>query len=176
MITQGQASFQARIARINSGKVSCMPQPGVSDGTGSCWVSPRAAGQMRRKTRSAAAHPLAPFWALFLGLLAFVLSQLAGFHLLDLPDPEMTADMHLVLDAVGAMAVLTALSMLFSAPSGTLVIRLAGIALAMCTMHNLVHMQPELFAQVFSARWVEDVRSATAPGSILFRGVSYPLL
>lgn len=176
MITPGQASFQARIARINSGQVSCMPAPGASDGTGGGWISPRSAGRMQRGARrSTATGPLAPLWALVLGVLAFALAQLIGFHLLGLPDPEMTADMRMVLDGVGAMAVMTVLSLLVSAPSATFIPRLSGIALAMCAMHNLVHIEPELFAQAFSPRWVEFVLASTEPGSILFRGVSYPL-
>ncbi|WP_417526081.1 hypothetical protein [Marinovum sp.] len=173
--TQGQASFHARIARINSGQVSCMPQPGVSDGTGTAWVSPAKVARLKGSRAPAArSHPLAMIWAFVLGALAYALSQAAGFHFLGLPDPSMTPDIRMALDGAGAMAVLAVLAVVFSAPTKLLVaVRLLGIAAAMGMMHNLVHLYPEVFEMAFSGKWVNTVRSTTEPMSILFRGESF---
>ena len=176
--TQGQASFQARISRINSGQVSQVPQPGVSDGSGTCWITHKSARRMQKRAAPETGRTASPsgLFGFVLGLLAFVLSQLGGYHLFGLPDSKMTGDIRMLLDGVGAMAVLATVSLVFAAPSKRhMAVRIAGVAVAMATMHNLVHMAPEVFAMAFSAEWVEATRAASEPGSILFRGVSIPL-
>lgn len=172
---QGQAEFQARVARINSGRISHVPQPGVADGSGACWLDHKSAMRMRKPEARVAAPPSC-VCGFFLGLVAYLLAQYGRFHLLGLPDPQMTPDIRMLLNGVGAMAVLAVLSLVFAAPTGKHVaVRLLGIAVAMGTMHNLVHFFPEHFETAFSAEWVQLTQAMTEPGSILFRGVSYPL-
>ncbi|MGY3436626.1 MULTISPECIES: hypothetical protein [unclassified Marinovum] len=178
MVRQGQATFNARVARINAGHVSCMPRPGVSDGSGGGWMAKGEAsriGQRRRVTRGKAT-PLAFVVSLVLGVLSYVLSQYAWFHLMGLPDTSMTSDIRMAVEAVAAVAVLLALSQVFSASSKLLVaVRLVGIALAMVTLHNLVHIYPDIFEMAVSRDWVNTIKSMSEPNSILFRGVSYTL-
>lgn len=177
-VRQGQATFNARVARINAGHVSCMPRPGVSDGTGGGWMAKGEASRIgrRRRAKRGKATPLAVVFSLCLGVLSYVLSQYAGFHLMGMPDTSLSSDTRLAVDAVAAVAALLALSQVFSASSKLLVaVRLVGIAAAMAMMHNLVHLYPDIFELAASRDWVKTIKALSEPNSILFRGVSYTL-
>jgi len=46
----------------------------------------------------------------------------------------------------------------------------AALALTMVMMHNVVHTNPELFATLFTADWVQSVLGETREGTLLLAG------
>lgn len=174
MANQGQAVFHARLQRINAGQFSRVPKPGVADGDVRSWAT--------RKTKVSKSdlddgptgpNPFACFWALATGMLAFGLSQLASFHLAGLPDPTMSADMRMVVDALFSVGMLLSFSLFFDIPGKmAMLFKLIGIFAAMSLMHNLVFLFPDAFVSAFSWEWVRFIQSGSEPVSILFRGES----
>lgn len=177
MANQGQAVFQARLARINSGQFSRVPQPGVSDGKKRTWATKRTAvGNPDLAQGASGSNPVTWFWALVTGIVAFGLSQLASFHFAGLPDPTMSADMRMVVDALFAVGMLLSFSLFFDvAGKAAMLFKLIGIFGSMCLMHNAVHVFPYIFEAAFSWEWVRFIQSGSEPVSILFRGESFTL-
>ncbi|MBU2890746.1 hypothetical protein Q4560_00360 [Celeribacter halophilus] len=87
---------------------------------------------------------------------------------------QATGDMDFVIDVVFAISIAFLLREIVSLSAvkrmGT---QLAGILLAIMTMHNMVHAMPETFSRLFSAQWVEHVTATTEPKTLYFRGHSY---
>lgn len=50
-----------------------------------------------------------------------------------------------------------------------------GVVLGLAGFHNLVHVYPIQFAEMFSPVWVEQVVTTTEANSIIWRGVTYVL-
>ncbi|TNF20335.1 MAG: hypothetical protein EP318_11135 [Rhodobacteraceae bacterium] len=174
MANQGQAVFHARLQRINAGQFSRVPQPGVGDETKRAWATKRTRVSKSDLDETAGGtNPLACLWALVTGILAFGLSQLASFHFAGLPDPTMSADMRMGIDALFAVGMLLSFSLFFDIPGKmAMLFKLVGIFAAMSLMHNFVHLFPDVFRTAFSWEWVRFVQSGSEPVSILFRGES----
>ncbi|WP_417248874.1 hypothetical protein [Celeribacter sp.] len=119
---------------------------------------------------------LSVFLAIALGMLAVFLSQFILFLIAPTPIDSFGADVSLIVDFSFAIAVAfllrEALSLSAVKRMGT---QFAGIALALVTMHNVVHAYPVPFERLFSPEWVAHVQDTTDPHSFYFRGESYPI-
>jgi len=131
-----------------------------------------------------------------LGMLAVFIARFVRFHLIggtlsgDSPDITMLIDAGLA--ALAGLMILAAFGLTarqLSREEGQGVFSLktlgensvkaalvAGIAIMIGTMQNMVHSMPSVFKLVFSEEWTEDVVTYSEPGSIYFRGNYYVVL
>ncbi|MDA7428834.1 hypothetical protein PGB28_10210 [Primorskyibacter aestuariivivens] len=191
MISNGQLAFNQRVARINSGQVCRVPQPGVAENASHGWLSD---AELARTVRSSVGaglkdrlHALSYVWAFLLGVLSILLSRYTVYHLHGLPNevPKQfagmvgdiaMADLIMGVDVAIGGFILVAFALAFNlATREHMFCKFVGLWVATTMMHNLVHMYPEQWTTLFSWEWVDWVRSTTDPNSILFRGMSFKL-
>jgi hypothetical protein len=163
-----QAEFAARLSRIEDKAATRSVTFFVGqDETHVIERSPRRRAASR-KGPSAMALPL----AFTLGCLAYAAGLYARFRLDDsLPALDPQRDMLVSLLAglcivflIGQMDGLDRSRLRFAKVVGVLVSALA--------FHNLVHVYPSTFAEVFSDQWVASVIETTSPASIAWQGRS----
>lgn len=110
--------------------------------------------------------------ALSMGALAAMLARYLKFRIAGAPAGS--ADLDMGLDVIFAIAIAFLLRELVSLSAVRhMGAQLAGILLAVVTMHNMVHRMPETFTRLFSPDWVSHVTETTEPGTLNFRGQSY---
>lgn len=175
MANHGQDVFQQRLARIQAGKFSRVPQPGVAEENVRSWTTKHTkVNDMEDVVRRGG--PIVWLLGFVLGIVAFGLSQLISFHFAGLPDPSMTAEMRMLVDVLFALGALLSFSLLFDLPGRMqMLFKLMGIAVAMVTMHNAVYMAPDLFESAFSWEWVRFIKAVSEPNSILVAGETIKL-
>ncbi len=120
-------------------------------------------------------YPLSFVGAFLIGMVSVFIARFVRFHTTGggLTD-ELGGELFLILDGAMALAIGFALRMAFNIHGKEHVMaKTAGILALGTTMHNLVHMQPELWAAMFSPEWVEEVTYFTDPNTIIFRGYSF---
>ncbi len=109
------------------------------------------------------------------GMLGVFVARFVRFHLTGgtLAGGE-AADLTMLIDGgLAAMASFLVFSLLRFDGKDLKAAQTVGVAIMICTMHNLVHAAPRVFDAVFSPAWTAEVMEATQPKSILFRGVSF---
>lgn len=113
--------------------------------------------------------------AFAMGAMAVMIARFLRFQITGDPS-QITGDMDLALDVLFAIVVAF---LLREAVSLSAVKRMgaqvAGILLAVVTMHNVVHQMPDVFSRLFSSQWVAHVTETTEPGTLYFRGHSYSI-
>lgn len=166
-IAQGRAEFSARVQRIET------------RGGGRCEVFNGEGIVFQKKTP--AGPPLKVrlgklVLALLIGAAAVFAAQYAIFALGDLPEEYNKPDYILGGKIALALVVMFAMRLFFNLNTKPqLALSVMGVALGLTAMHNLVHLAPEPWEVVFSPRWVAEMRASTAPGTLQFRGLVYPL-
>lgn len=164
------ADFQARLERMGAAQHVRPPEPERTPGT---KVKRKEA---RPEWVENVAYTGSFVGAFFLGLLSILIARYVQFHMMGVPDPNGDADMQMMVDAGVAFMVVWFFRMLFDMKSHQhIVCKTAGLWVALCTMHNLVHLYPNVWATVFSQEWVNMTRAMSEPNSILFRGMSFTL-
>ena len=167
----GQADFQARIERLGM--------------QGEAEAAAALAAPRRRNPKDIddgsdwrvnIRYPLSFVGAFALGMLSVVLSRMASSNMVGTPDPNGDLEMLFIGEGVLAFLIAFFLRMAFSMSSKELMAAKAiGVFVMLCTMHNLVHMAPGLWAIINTPDWVEFVLMTTEPNSILFRGITFTL-
>lgn len=112
------------------------------------------------------------------GMFGVFVARFVRFHLTGgtLAGGE-AADLTMVIDgAIAAMASFVVFTLLRFDGKELKAAQTLGVAIMICTMHNLVHAAPRVFDAVFSPVWTAEVIEFTEPKSILFRGVSFVLV
>lgn len=170
-IAQGKTEFSARLQRIEKRGA------GVTETFNA--QSPRSAVRRMRKVRGGAGRRL-PIMKLPLALSVGALSYLAAlygtFLIGDLPPEFSNPDYILAGQAAMSLFVVFVARMFFGLTAKThFVLSLVGLAAAMSLMHNLVHMAPEPWAELFSPGWVNEILTSTKPDTLHFRNIDYPL-
>ncbi len=121
-------------------------------------------------------HVLSYPTAFMLGVISILLSRYVMYHMSGVPDPAQPADLREIIDISVGGIVLVAFTLAFSFKTKEhLFAKFAGLWVAQCTLHNFVHLSPDMWLTAFGYDWVEYIRSTTEPSSILFRGVSIKL-
>lgn len=119
---------------------------------------------------------VASFLALAMGALAALIARYIRFQLTGSLAGAASADLDLLIDVVFAIAIAFLLRELVSLSAiRQMGAQFAGVLLALVTMHNVVHHNPEVFSRLFSAEWVSHVTQTTDPGTLLFRGQSFAI-
>ena len=158
--TDRLSTFQERAARISAQHARVRSEPvrrqRVADVAGN------------------ATYPLAMFACFLIGLATIVLLRWLRFQLSGEIDPNAGLG---VMDAllIGGVTMATREVMNFRQPAFTAA-NVLGICMGMLTVHNFVHVMPDLFASMFSEDWVDVMVYETAFPSIMLGGTNIPIL
>jgi hypothetical protein len=171
-----QTEFHARIARIQAGEGFTKATVYVGQEIAFSYVpSHRRKGGAAGQIVANAGYALSFPFCLAVGFLCHGAERLAEFALAGLPDPNENLDIAMVKMAVtGFLLTVVITHCLGLRDKGLLVPKLLGVAAGMLFFHNLVHLWPHLFEQVFSPIWVAQITSMTEPRSMYWRGISFP--
>lgn len=114
--------------------------------------------------------------AAVIGLVSVPLLRLAMFHSQGLPDSSSKPELVMMIDAIFAFCIAFFLvrAILSVTSRAHMIAQVAGIWLALTSMHNLVHAYPDHWAQAFSPEWVERVIQMTEPNTLYLVGLAFP--
>lgn len=170
--------FLSRLARIEAGVGSSKSTLYVGvDGT--IMASSKDNAKLKKQAITTPARPLGLFGGMFsvvFGAMALGIALYLRFSLtgqagsLDNPDLFMAQNGGVALVLAVFCGYMVKMPMLKYAP-----ICAVGVLAGLVGYHNLVHVYPTEFAQMFSAMWVEQVVTATSPHSIIWRGETFIL-
>ena len=152
------SAFQERAARVSARRAK-VPEPSQR----------RFAVYMEN-----ASYPLAILACFVIGVVTIVFLRWIRFQISGEIDPNAGLG---VVDAllIGGMTMATREVMNFRQPAFTAA-NVLGLCLGMLTMHNFIHLLPELFARMFSEKWVDVMTYETAFPSLMFGATNIPLL
>lgn len=116
------------------------------------------------------------FGAGLIGLLSVPLSRYAMFHSQGLGNSSANPELVMAIDGVFAFCIAFFLVRMVLSVScmSHMIAQVAGIWIALTSMHNLVHSHPGFWAQAFSAEWVERMIRTTEPGTLYLLGTGFP--
>lgn len=167
-----KTQFQDRLKRISAGGPNTMGQvyvgpPDISAG--------RKNGKKRKLSDRDALdnvlYPLSLIGAFIIGTISIVLARLARYHLFGSGLTGENADLWLIIDGIVAMGIVISLRSVFRSKGKTLeAAKALGIVAMALTMHNFVHLNPNLFNTIFSPEWTAQVTAATKENSLLIQG------
>ena len=177
--TAGQKNeFLSRLARIESGVGSSKSTLYVGlDGT--IMASSRDNAKLKKQALAVPAKPLGVFAAILsmvFGALALGLTLYLRFSITGEAGPLDNSDLVMMVNGGAALAIalfcgyMVRMPMLKYTP-----ICAVGVMAGLVGYHNLVHVYPTEFAQMFSTIWVDQVVSATSVNSIIWRGETFVL-
>lgn len=111
-----------------------------------------------------------------IGFAAVPLSRFAMFQSRGLGNPVDNPHLVMATDGIFAFCIAFFLvrMMLIASTKAHMISQVAGIWLALVTMHNFVHAQPDLWAKAFSPKWVQVMKDTTEPGTIFIFGTGFP--
>lgn len=170
--------FLARLNRIEKGIGSSKSTLYVGlDET--VLANSRSNEKLRKQAAAVPARPLGLFAAILsvvfgaavVGLVSYLQFSITG-ETASLSASDVTMGIH------GGMAFIIALFCGFMVKMPLLKyapITALGVMLGLVGFHNLVHVYPAQFAEMFSPIWVEQVVTTTEANSIIWRGVTYVL-
>lgn len=105
------------------------------------------------------------------GFLSFTGGQYTLFRAGGLPPEYALPDYELVAQAGMALVITFAVRLFLNLTGKSqFVMSVLGIAASITLMHNLVHIAPAQWSELFSPQWVDQIRKGTEPGTLLFRG------
>lgn len=159
-----QAVFNERLARLaaHSGNTNATLHIGMDDQLERAAFERHKLGQASAKP-AARTEPLLLLLGLVSGALAWIWAQWMRASLMPGGEPLVILATDL---SIGLTAVLLLRAILGLHGIPALLFQLAGMALAVVGLHNLVHIWPEHFARFFPAPWVDGVLNHTAPMSV----------
>ena len=159
--TDGITGFQERAARVSERHASMQADP-----------APRR-GKIGTYAENAS-YPLTILACFLVGFVTIVFLRWLRFQLTGEIDPNAGLG---VVDAllIGGMTMATREVMNFRQPAFTAA-NVLGLCLGMLTVHNLIHVAPDLFAWMFSENWVDVMVYETAFPSLMFGATNIPLL
>lgn len=173
-----KSEFLARLARIESGTASSKSTlfVGLNE---TILVNKKANAKLLKKAAAVPQKRLGPLEVLLcvlLGVFSLVLGLYIRFSItgsgnpLGSPDIEMAINGGLGLTITLFSGYLLRMPLLKMVPVGAV-----GVMAGVMAFHNLVHIYPEKFAEMFSPIWVDQVIKTTDANSIIWRGVSFTL-
>lgn len=173
-----KSEFHARLARIESGAASSKTTLYVGmDET--ILVNNKANARLLKKATAVPQKRLGLMELLLcivLGVFSLVLGLYIRFSITGSADPLGSPDMEMMINGGLGLAItlfsgyFLRMPLLKMFPVGAV-----GVMAGVMAFHNLVHIYPEKFAEMFSPIWVEHVITATDANSIIWRGVSFTL-
>ena len=111
-----------------------------------------------------------------IGLLSVPLSRLAMFHSQGLGNSSANPELVMAIDGLFAFCIALFLVRMVLSVSCIhhMMGQVAGIWIALTTMHNFVHAYPEFWVQAFSAEWVARIILPTDTGTLYLAGTGFP--
>ena len=175
MSSNGQDAFKARLKKIERRGENTVGQ--VYVGMGGSVSKTKAKTALRSSVTPTGRKAKASFIKRFcgfliaglLGALAVLIVRFVLFKLLGVVSP-MQGDMMQMFgyEAGGAAGIALLLAVVLGTLRKMQFLALAlGLVLSLGLTHNLVHMQPDLFARAFSPEWVAMVQDTSVPRSIV---------
>ena len=164
-----QAYFQSRIKRIKDPKNLSYRDPELGINI------PK---RLSKKVIKVAQKDLRPrvsrmqlFCSLLLGIFCVVAARYLRFHIVGIEDLQANAQVLMAMD-IGIAAILAFVvgAVLRHTKGSHMLFQVAGIAVMLVGMHNLVWLMPEEAALLFSDNYVQQVQALTTPQSIYFNG------
>lgn len=114
--------------------------------------------------------------AVIIGALALAAARYLRFVYADIPDVGTEIQSLALIDfGLASLVAFVAGAILRQKHMRHMAAHTMGIVLMMVAMHNLIWLYPSEFAQVYSADYVNQVKSLTSPQSIYVAGESYTL-
>lgn len=170
--------FLARLARIESGAGSSKSTLFVGlDET--ILVDNKAKAKILKKAAVVPQKRLGPFETVLcvvLGLASLVFGLYCRFSITGNADPWGSPDVEMAINGGLGLTIALFLGYFLRMPLLKMApICLVGVMAGVVAFHNLVHFYPDKFAELFSPVWVEQVVTATAANSIIWRGVTFTL-
>ena len=176
--TAQKNEFLSRLSRIESGVGSSKSTLYVGiDGT--IMASSKDNAKLKKQAVLIPAKPMGIFGGIVsvaFGVIALGIALFLRFSMTGQAGPLDNSDFLMAQNGGVALAIalfcgyMVKMPMLKYAP-----ICAVGVLAGLVGYHNLVHVYPTEFAQMFSPVWVEQVVSATAPNSIIWRGETFVL-
>ncbi len=168
-MTDQMAGFNTRIKRIKDPKNTY-----YVDGETGTFIPKRVNKQQIKqavKKRQEKATFGGMVMGLFLGALMLMAARYVRFTYLGIEEGGPAADTLMMIDfGMAAMAIFILGGMIGQKTLKHMVAQVAGIALMLVTMHNLIWLAPAEFAQVYGQDYVNQVQATTAPTSLYLRG------
>jgi hypothetical protein len=167
--------FDARIARIKSGKASSKSTLYVGlDEVYHISYPGRAKTTAAAASINSAIYPVLVVLALLAGALSCAIAAWVRFQAMGYSVGPGDVNTEMAIQIGSALAAAVALNLVLQFRARALRVAMAvGAVCSTFVFHNAVHIYPQAFATVFSPDWVEVVMDTTKPNSVLFRGRSY---
>lgn len=174
--TAQKNEFTARLARIESGVGSSKSTLYVGV-EGTILASDRANAKLKKQAKAVPAKPLGllgmTFSALF-GTVALGMARYLRFAVTGEAGPLNNADLPMAINGSAALAIALFCGAMVRMPMAKFAgAATVGILAGIVGYHNLVHVYPAQFANMFSPVWVEQVVTNTAANSIIWRGQTF---
>jgi hypothetical protein len=170
--------FLSRLARIESGTGSSKSTLYVGvDGT--VMASSKANAKLKKQALAAPTKPLGLFAAilsLVLGGMALGLALYLRFTITGEPGPLDNADISMAMNGGAALFIALFGGFMLKLPLWKYTpISAIGVLAGVVGFHNLVHVYPSQFSDLFSPGWVDQVVTSTPANSIIWRGQTFTL-
>ena len=172
-----KSEFQNRLKRIAAGGPNTLGQVyvGITGEDGPQKVY-RERAPFLSVLKSVILFPFAVAGAFTIGLIAVIVARFIRVMAYGGVLAGENADMLMIIDAGIALVAASLLRWMFRFQGrGMGWVSAVGIVAMVCLMHNLVHMEPDIFAIAFPAEWVEGVLRTTQIDTVLVRGVFFPI-
>jgi hypothetical protein len=173
-----KAEFQARLARIESGTGSSKSTlyVGLDE---SYLVSNKTNAKLQKRAAAEPPKPLGLFGilvAITLGVLSLGLAIYLQFTMTGNASPLDKSDITLAINGGLGLTIALFGGYLLKMPMMKFTpVAAIGVLAALVSFHNLVHLYPAQFAEMFSPTFVEQVVTTTDANSIIWRGKSFVL-
>jgi hypothetical protein len=168
--------FLSRLNRIESGIGSSKSTLYVGlDET--IMADSKQSEKLKKQAAAIPAKPLGMFGivvSLISGLLAVGTALYLRFLMTGEAGPQDNVDMTMAVNGGVALAIALFAGFMLKMPLGRFApVAVIGVLAGVVGFHNLVHLYPAQFAEMFSPVWVEQVVNTTPANSIIWRGQTY---
>lgn len=170
--------FLSRLARIESGAGSSKSTLYIGvDGT--VMATSKLNAKLQKQATATPAKPLGVVGALLsaaFGIIALGLALYVRFLVTGQAGPLDNADLTMAMNGGAALGIAIFAGFMLKMPLLKYTpLSVVGIMVGLVGFHNLVHVYPTQFADLFSPVWVEQVVSSTPANSIIWRGQTFVL-
>ena len=166
---QPSGDFQDRLARIANGQT--LSTDGIVHTPRKEAPDVKLTGGLMEN----ALYPLSLIGAFFLGIMSVFFARFSRVHLLGTADPETDLMLALVADGAIALAIGFVFKQGFKLEGAEwAAAQTFGVTVMVAGMHNLVHLNPMLFALIFTPDWVDLTLSYTELRSLQIGGSMIP--
>lgn len=176
--TAQKNEFLSRLSRIESGTGSSKSTLYVGvDGT--VMATSKDNAKLKKQAAAVKAKPLGLFGLLIsvcFGAMAVGIALYLRFLITGEVGPLNNPDMTMAINGGTALTIALFGGYMLRMPMLKYIpVSAVGVLLGVIGFHNLVHVYPSQFADLFSVVWVEQVVSNTAANSIIWRGETFVL-